>query len=165
MTRFEFKSLSWLDNSLELIKSPLLCHICRVSHCILLSRIFQVGYILRYNDSHIHSIPVGITTLSNTMYKQINTQAGYNIADSQPIKTYSRMFQSSFKPRLEFDKFSYFYPICIDLAFFTILNTSFVGIARNRKVWSCLKRSNLWCCFHLGMLFFLDSLGMTNVSW
>ena len=151
--------MSWLDNSLELIKSPLLCHICRVSHCILLSRIFQVGYILRYNDSHIHSIPVGITTLSNTMYKQINTQAGYNIADSQPIKTYSRMFQSSFKPRLEFDiydvwSFSILYPFCIGLAVFIILHASSIVIAWNRRVWSCFKRSNLWCCFHLEMPFF-----------
>ena len=63
------------------------------SYCKLLSHMFQVGYILCFNDSDIHAIPVGITTLSNTMYKEINTQAGKNISDSQPIKTYSRMFQ------------------------------------------------------------------------
>ena len=90
-----------------------------------------MGYILRYNDSHIHSIPVGITTLSNTMYKQINTQAGNNISDSQPIKTYSKMFQS-LKPRLEFDTFV--------LIFFSGLGVSLiilgflVDIVKNRKV-------------------------------
>ena len=90
-----------------------------------------MGYILRYNDSHIHSIPVGITTLSNTMYKQINTQAGNNISDSQPIKTYSKMFQS-LKPLLEFHTFV--------LIFFTGFGVSIIilgflfDIVKNRKV-------------------------------
>ena len=92
-----------------------------------------MDYILRYNDSHRHSIPVGITTLSNTMYKQINTQAGYNIADSQPIKTYSKMFQP-FKVRLELNRDSLCYSICIGFAVLIILNRFPVDIARNKQV-------------------------------
>ena len=140
-----------MEDSLELIKSLLICHIC-FSRCKLLSRIFQVGYILRYNDSHVHSIPVGITTLSNAMYKQINAKAGSNVSYSQPIKTYSKMFQSH-KPRSEFDKilFIYFFFICFEVSM--ILSGFPVDIVRNRQVWSCLKRSNLRYRFHWEILF------------
>ena len=98
----------------------------------LLLRIFQVAYILRYNDSHIHSIPVGITTLSNTMYKQINTQAG-NISDSQPIKTYSKMFQS-LQPRWEYDNSALMSNFLIGLGVLIILAGFPVDIVRNRQV-------------------------------
>ena len=88
------------------------------------------------------------------MYKQINTQAGNNISDSQPIKTYSKMFQS-LKPLLEFHTFV--------LIFFTGFGVSIIilgflfDIVKNRKVWNCLKRSDLWCgCFHCEFFFGLS---------
>ena len=103
---------------------------------------FQVDYILRFNDSHIHSIPVGITTLSNTMYKQINAQTGNNISDPQPIKTYSKMFQQ-LKPRLEFDKTLFMYLLFFGFQYLMIISGFPVDIVKNRQVRSCLKRSNL----------------------
>ena len=128
----------------------------RLSHCKLLSRIFQVGYILRYNDSHIHSIPVGITTFSNTIYKQINAQAGNNIADPQPIKTYSKMFQS-LKPVLKFDGSTFISLEYIGLGVLIILSGFPFNIVRNRQVWSYLNRSDLWChCFHRKIFFRLS---------
>ena len=92
-----------------------------------------MDYILRYNDAHIHSIPVGITTLSNTMYKQINTQAGKNISNSQPIKTHSKMFQSP-KPFSKFNKMIMISFIFIGLAVFLFSVGSAYDIARNMEV-------------------------------
>ena len=90
-----------------------------------------MDYILRYNDTHIHSIPVGITTLSNTMYKQINTQAGKNISDPQPIKTHSKMFQSPFS---KFNKMIIFSFVIIGFAVFLFSAGSASDIARNMEV-------------------------------
>ena len=108
-----------------------------------------MSYVLRYNDSHIHSIPVGITTLSNTMYKQINARAGNNIPDSQPIKTYSKMFQS-LKPRLKFDGRTFISIFFIGFGVLIILSGFPVDIVRDRQVRSCCcLKSDLWCrCFH-----------------
>ena len=92
-----------------------------------------MGYILRYNDSHIHSVPVGITTLSNTMYKQINARAGNNISDSQPIKTYSKMFQS-LKPRWEYDNSALMSNFLIGVGVLIVLAGFPVDIVRNRQV-------------------------------
>ena len=65
------------------------------------------------------------------MYKQINTQAGNNISDSQPIKTYSKMFQS-LEPRFEIDTFIL---ICsTGLAVFMTLFGFIDDIYRNRQV-------------------------------
>ena len=92
-----------------------------------------MGYILRYNDSHIHSIPVGITTLSNTMYKQINAQIGKNISDFQPIKTYSKMFES-LKPRWEYDNSALLSNFLIGLGVLIVLAGFPVDIVKNRQV-------------------------------
>ena len=95
------------------------------------------------------------------MYKQINTQAGKNISDSQPIKTYSKMFQS---PKLfwKFDACIMMSFIFIGLGVFAFSGGSAYYIAGNMQVWSCLKRSDLWRrCFHWE--FFLVSLGMPNI--
>ena len=92
-----------------------------------------MDYILHYNDSHIHSIPVGITTLSNTMFKQINAQAGNNITDPQPIKTYSKTFQP-FNPLLKFDEHAYLLISLIGLVVLIISIGFPVDIVRNRQV-------------------------------
>ena len=92
-----------------------------------------MGYILRYNDSHIHSIPVGITTLSNTMYKQINAQVGKNISDFQPIKAYSKMFES-LKPRWEYDNSALLSIFLIGLGVLIVLAGFPVDIVKNRQV-------------------------------
>ena len=95
------------------------------------------------------------------MYKQINAQAGNNIADPQPIKTYSKMFQS-LKPLAKFDRRAHFLICVIGLVVLIISNGFPVDIVRNRQVWSCLKRSDLRsCCFHWEVYFVF--LGMSNV--
>ena len=118
------------------------------SHQNLFCRIFQVDYILRYNDSHMHSIPVGITALSNIIYKQINTQAGNNITDPQPIKTYSKMFQS-LKPSVKFDASASILIFYIGFGVLMILIGFPVDIVRNRQVRSSLKRTDLRCCWEI----------------
>ena len=74
------------------------------------------------------------------MYKQINTQAGNNIADPQPIKTYSKMFES-LKPPLKFDISLLI--VLIDLVVLIISIGFPVDIVRNRQVWSCLKKGQI----------------------
>ena len=93
------------------------------------------------------------------MYKQINTQAGKNISDPQPIKTHSKMFQSPFS---KFNKMIIFSFIIIGFAVFLFSAGSASDIARNMEVWSCLKRSDLWRrCFHWE--FFLVSIEVPNI--
>ena len=65
------------------------------------------------------------------MYKQINAQAGNNIADPQPIKTYSKMFES-LKPPLKFDILLLI--VLIDLVVLIISIGFPVDIVRNRQV-------------------------------
>ena len=67
------------------------------------------------------------------MYKQINTQAGKNISDSQPIKTYSKMFQS---PKLfwKFDACIMMSFIFIGLGVFAFSGESAYYIAGNMQV-------------------------------
>ena len=67
------------------------------------------------------------------MYKQINAQAGNNIADPQPIKTYSKMFQS-LKPLAKFDRRAHFLICVIGLVVLIISNGFPVDIVRNRQV-------------------------------
>ena len=116
-----------------------------------------MGYILHYNDSHIHSIPVGITTLSNTMYKQINTLTGINISDSQPIKTYSKMFKP-LKPRWKYDSSAFISSVFIGIVVLATFTRFPADIVSNRQVWSYLKLSDFWCCcFHMEIF--------SSVSW
>ena len=87
------------------------------------------------------------------MYKQINARAGNNISDSQPIKTYSKMFQS-LKPRWEYDNSALMSNFLIGVGVLIVLAGFPVDIVRNRQVWSCLKMSDLWClCFHWKIFF------------
>ena len=65
------------------------------------------------------------------MYKQINAQAGNNIADPQPIKTYSKMFES-LKAPLKFD--IRLLIVLIDLVVLIISIGFPVDIVRNRQV-------------------------------
>ena len=126
-----------------------------------LSRIFQVGYILRYNDSQIHSIPVGITTLSNTMYKQINTQAGKNTSDSQPIRTYSKIFQP-LKPRRNnmCKSIGFLSRFLIGAGVFIIFIGFPVNIVKSRQV-----KSQIFDMVVFIWNFCLVFLGVPNVFW
>ena len=56
---------------------------------------FQLKYILRYKDSSVFSIPVGITTMSNTVLRMALKKAGkpYN-GRLNPIATSSKPFES-----------------------------------------------------------------------
>ena len=67
------------------------------------------------------------------MYKQINAQAGNNIADPQPIKTYSKMFQP-LKPVLKFDGSEFFLFEIIGFGVLIILSGFPFNIVRNRQV-------------------------------
>ena len=89
-----------------------------------------MDFLLRFNDTTVHSLPVGINIISS-LFTMFALEAKNKT--SHPIKTYFQLFPK-LKPRLTYDSNSFVAVMLIGLSFAVIPGGFAIMIVQQRQV-------------------------------
>ena len=111
-------------------------NLCLLCLLILLFVAAQVEYLLRYNDSSIYSIPIGITTMSNTALRIALKKAGKSYSGRMnPIMANSKPFESLKVPWV-YDSNVFTSVLLLGLTFALLPNGFSIEVVQVRQVFN-----------------------------
>ena len=113
---------------------------------------------LHYNDTQVHSLGVGINTMSNLLFKIAADKAGITSSSRVPITTYNKPFKAT-KSKWEYDNTAQMAVFFICMTFSNVVGSFGIEPIQNRQIGarhqlrlSGANRFVYWISFYLGDL-------------